>query len=94
MHLPKIPSLPSLGFPGTCPYITAIGATQVNPGKNVTDRESACQQVIFSGGGFSNYFPIPEYQKKAVNEYFENHKPAYADSIYNATGAVRISRVP
>jgi subtilase family serine protease len=46
-------------FPSTCPFITSIGATQVNPGAKVTDPESACEQVIFSGGGFSNYFGMP-----------------------------------
>ncbi|KAF8963500.1 peptidase S8/S53 domain-containing protein [Flammula alnicola] len=63
------------GFPSSCPYITAIGATQVNPGSN--------------WGGFSNYFPIPAYQKKAVGNYLKNHKPAYASSIYNSTGTSR-----
>ncbi|KAG6850203.1 hypothetical protein H0H93_016382 [Arthromyces matolae] len=41
----------------TCPYVTAVGATQVNPGSTVNDPEGACEQVIFSGGGFSNIFP-------------------------------------
>ena len=45
------------GFPVTCPFVTAVGATQVNPGKTVNDPEGACEQVIFSGGGFSNIFP-------------------------------------
>jgi tripeptidyl-peptidase-1 len=43
-------------FPVTCPFVTAVGATQVNPGKTVNDPEGACEQVIFSGGGFSNIF--------------------------------------
>jgi len=76
------------GFPSSCPYITSIGATQVNPGAKVTDPEGACEQVIYSGGGFSNYFPIPEYQKKAVGNYLKNHKPEYPADIYNATGMV------
>lgn len=45
------------GFPVTCPFVTAVGATQVNPGSTVNDPEGACEQVIFSGGGFSNIFP-------------------------------------
>ena len=45
------------GFPVTCPFVTAVGATQVNPGNPVTAPEGACEQVIFSGGGFSNIFP-------------------------------------
>ena len=39
-------------FPGTCPYILSVGATQVSPGKTVLDPESACETVIYSGGGF------------------------------------------
>lgn len=41
----------------SCPFVTAVGATQVNPGSTVNDPEGACEQVIFSGGGFSNIFP-------------------------------------
>lgn len=41
-------------FPSTCPFVTSVGATQVNPGSTVNDPEGACEQVIFSGGGFSN----------------------------------------
>jgi tripeptidyl-peptidase-1 len=46
-------------FPSTCPFITSVGATQVNPNATVFEPESACEQVIFSGGGFSNYFAVP-----------------------------------
>ena len=42
------------GFPVTCPFVTAVGATQINPRNPVTAPEGACEQVIFSGGGFSN----------------------------------------
>ncbi|OAX32243.1 subtilisin-like protein [Rhizopogon vinicolor AM-OR11-026] len=52
-------------FPGTCPYVTSIGATQVSPGQSVSDPENACEQIIYSSGGFSNYFGIPDYQKAA-----------------------------
>jgi len=55
----------------------------------VTDQESACEQVIFSGGGFSNYFAMPKYQSKAVENYLENHKPQdYGAEVWNATGNV------
>ena len=52
----------------------------MNPGSNVTDPEGACEQVIFSGGGFSNYFAIPSYQKTAVASYLKKYKPAYSYS--------------
>ncbi|KIK97958.1 hypothetical protein PAXRUDRAFT_135153 [Paxillus rubicundulus Ve08.2h10] len=77
------------GFPSTCPYITSVGATQVSPGNSVFDRESACEQVIYSGGGFSNNFAIPDYQKDAVSSYLKNHPPAYPSNIWNSTGMSR-----
>ncbi|KAJ6617128.1 subtilisin-like protein [Mycena sp. CBHHK59/15] len=76
-------------FPSTCPFVTAVGATQVNPGAKVTDPESACMQVIFSGGGFSNYFAVPDYQKGAVNEYLQKNPPPYGADVYNSTGGSR-----
>jgi tripeptidyl-peptidase-1 len=48
-------------FPGTCPYITSVGATQVLNGSTVRSPESASERVIFSGGGLSNVFPMPSY---------------------------------
>ncbi|KAF2083190.1 hypothetical protein K490DRAFT_70059 [Saccharata proteae CBS 121410] len=77
-------------FPGTCPYVTAVGATQVKPGTNViealatgTEPEMACETVIFSGGGFSNLFPMPSYQSNAVTRWFKNHPPPYGAERFN-----------
>jgi len=59
MHAPFHPD-----FPGDSPYITAVGGTDfVGPG---IGEETAWPS---SGGGFSNYFPIPDYQKDAVAAY-------------------------
>ncbi|KAJ7637005.1 subtilisin-like protein [Roridomyces roridus] len=77
------------GFPSTCPFVTSVGATQVNPGASVTEPESACEQVIFSGGGFSNYFAMPSYQQGAVTEYLSANPPPYASTVYNSTGKSR-----
>lgn len=44
-------------FPSTCPYITSVGATQVNPGSKVTDPEGACEQVSF-------FFVTPSFRTK------------------------------
>jgi tripeptidyl-peptidase-1 len=64
----------SPGWPQTCPYVTTVGATKVMPGKSVTDPEWAVNDnagqpfvnAFSSGGGFSNIYPIPAYQAKAV----------------------------
>ena len=78
------------GFPSTCPFVTSVGATQINLGNKYTDPEVACEEVIFSGGGFSNYFGIPDYQKKAVGQYLQDHKPTHFANIWNSTGIVRL----
>ncbi|KAI0123235.1 peptidase S8/S53 domain-containing protein [Xylariales sp. AK1849] len=53
----------------TCPYVLAVGATQLNHvSPNSTDYyESA---LSYSGGGFSNYFDAPLWQENAVSNYF------------------------
>ncbi|KAL8809289.1 MAG: hypothetical protein Q9200_003542 [Gallowayella weberi] len=71
------------GFPSTCPYITSIGATQIVPGASVTAPEKACETVIFSGGGFSNVFPLPSYQSSSVKSFFKNHPPPYGADRFN-----------
>jgi tripeptidyl-peptidase I len=77
------------GFPASCPYVTSVGATQVNQGAAITDVESAVSdpaENFYSGGGFSNYFAAPSYQASALKTYFADHKPPYAASVYNASG--------
>ncbi|KAI0357925.1 subtilisin-like protein [Trametes cingulata] len=73
-------------FPGGCPYVTSVGATQVVPGHKVTDPESAVFQRFPSGGGFSNVFPRAQFQEKAVANYLEKFPPGYAPNIFNASG--------
>merc|ERR1711874_849436 len=51
-------------FPGDSPYITTVGGTDFK-GSEIGE-ETAWQD---SGGGFSNYFGIPEYQKSFVATY-------------------------
>ncbi|KAF8158459.1 subtilisin-like protein [Crassisporium funariophilum] len=77
------------GFPVTCPFLTAVGATQVNPGSTVNDPEGACEQVIFSGGGFSNIFAIPSYQATAVGNFLTLHKPPFTAAQFNNSGKSR-----
>jgi tripeptidyl-peptidase-1 len=81
-------------FPPSCPYVTAVGATQVIPGKTVsipsfTQVEQACETVIYSGGGFSNVFSMPDYQKSAVSSWYKNYKPVYGADRYNNSQTVR-----
>ncbi|KAH9816761.1 putative aorsin endoprotease precursor [Melampsora americana] len=76
-------------FPGTCPYVTSIGATQLPTGKTVKDPEIACYTRIHSGGGFSNLFKLPKYQSRAVKTYFKTHPPPYNQSTFNSSRCTR-----
>ncbi|OBR08485.1 Pro-kumamolisin [Colletotrichum higginsianum IMI 349063] len=76
-------------FPGGCPWVTSVGATQVLEGSTVHTPESACQKAIFSGGGFSNIFAVPDYQKKMMDEYYATNAPPYGADRYNNSRTVR-----
>ena len=76
-------------FPVTCPFVTGVGATQINPGSTVNDPEGACEQVIFSGGGFSNFFEMPQYQAAAVKSFLTNHPPPFSEKQFNNSGVAR-----
>lgn len=61
----------NVGFPVTCPFVTTVGATQVNPGSSVKVPESAAidrVNAFSSSGGFSNVFATPKYQAQAVSK--------------------------
>ena len=75
-------------FPASCPFVVAVGATQINSGATVNDPESACERLILSGGGFSDIFPIPSYQKDAVTNFLKNHPPPYSAAQFNNSGKV------
>ncbi|OCK79883.1 hypothetical protein K432DRAFT_435096 [Lepidopterella palustris CBS 459.81] len=83
------------GFPATCPYVTAVGATQTKANANLahlpagTQPETACETVIYSGGGFSNVFPLPAYQAPAVTSWFKNNNVPYGADRFNNSGTTR-----
>lgn len=64
-------------FPVTCPYITAVGATYLPPGASAQGDNEVAVTRFPSGGGFSNIYAQPSYQKSAVNNYLTNHNPGY-----------------
>ena len=69
-------------FPGTCPYVTAVGGTQfVNP-------EAAWNA---SSGGFSFYFPTAWYQKEAVQTYLSKYISPATKEYYSSNGYVDFS---
>lgn len=66
--------------PVTCPFVTAVGATRMNPGSSVNDPESGFN---ISGGGFSRVFPRPSYQEGAVMNYLSKFTPNDAIDHFN-----------
>ena len=73
-------------FPSSSPWITSVGGSNVHRRGDVSTSESVWE---CSGGGFSDYFPSPTYQRDTMNTYFEtatreNKLPPR--QYYNATG--------
>jgi tripeptidyl-peptidase-1 len=64
-------------FPGANPYVLSVGATQGL--EQSYKRERACQSdtngMITTGGGFSNHYPRPSWQTKAVTNYLRLRAP-------------------
>ena len=67
-------------WPASSPYVTAVGATYSN---SESDAETS---VSFSGGGFSNYFGTPAWQKPAVQAYLSSGATLPKSHFFNATG--------
>lgn len=71
-------------FPSNCPYVTSVGATQQLE-KDPRKGERAVAR-FGSGGGFSNIFPAPSWQKKQAKHYVDCYAPKYGDDVFNSTG--------
>ncbi|KAI5248026.1 subtilisin-like protein [Aureobasidium subglaciale] len=68
-------------FPSTCPYVTSVGATMDFKPEVVAYHSSG----YASGGGFSDIFPRPAYQDKAVKAYLKTIGSRDAE-YFNASG--------
>jgi len=69
-------------FPASSPYITAVGGTDFLT--NDIGDETAWEE---GGGGFSNTFSPPDYQKAAVQGYLNNPDAKLPPSkMWNASG--------
>jgi len=68
-------------FPTSCPYITSVGGTKFIPEVVATDSRNG----YVSGGGFSNYFPRPDYQDSVVPDYVKSLGTQFS-GLYNTTG--------
>ncbi|TKA81720.1 hypothetical protein B0A49_00609 [Cryomyces minteri] len=72
--------LPS--FPSTCPYVTSVGGTKAFAPEVVA---YDARNGFAPGGGFSNYFPQPWWQTRAVDAYVTGLAGRH-DGLYNKTG--------
>ncbi|KAH9037064.1 subtilisin-like protein [Lactarius pseudohatsudake] len=63
-------------FPAACPWVTVVGGS--------TDYEPEVA-AEFSGGGFSDHFERPLYQRRTVPTFLENLGSRY-QGLYNASG--------
>jgi len=68
-------------YPAACPWVTSVGGTSGGEGR-FDNSESVWSD---SGGGFSNYFSQPDYQKDAVQTYF-NRAELPPQRRWNKTG--------
>ncbi|KAF4322988.1 hypothetical protein BBO99_00001076 [Phytophthora kernoviae] len=84
-------------WPSSSPYITTVGATmlltkaqQASKPFFRTNEEVICSVenggIITSGGGFSNIYPIPEYQRSAVERYLTTRDIPTRPDFFNASG--------
>ncbi|KAH8679313.1 putative alkaline serine protease AorO [Ilyonectria robusta] len=62
--------------PSSCPYVTAVGSTYLPKGSSIGGAEVATDSFS-SGGGFSNIWTMPAYQKSAVDSFFASHDPGF-----------------
>lgn len=62
-------------YPADCPWITAVGGT---------DGTSPERAWSGSGGGFSNVFPMPDWQRDVVSGWLQNN--GGNDQRFNHTG--------
>jgi len=63
-------------FPATCPWVTSVGATRgINPEK----------AMGFSQGGFSDHYPRPIWQDRAIPSYLAQIGNTYS-RYFNASG--------
>ncbi|KAG6977701.1 hypothetical protein JG688_00000060 [Phytophthora aleatoria] len=84
-------------WPSSSPYITTVGATMLLTKAQQaakpffrTKEEVICSVenggIITSGGGFSNIYAIPEYQRTAVERYLATRNIPTTPGFFNASG--------
>lgn len=68
---------------------TLIGNDTDSGERAVSKPGTGPANAYYSGGGFSNIFPVPSYQASAVKKFMKNYAPNYGPNVYNDTGKAR-----
>ncbi|KAH8897744.1 subtilisin-like protein [Thozetella sp. PMI_491] len=77
------------GFPTTCPYLLTVGSTELNrvdPNAPPTPYEKLDEVATTSfpsGGGFSNIYGVADYQRSAVQAYWDEVQESLPFSGYH-----------
>jgi tripeptidyl-peptidase I len=69
-------------FPAASPYVTAVGGTDFATATTIGDEKA----WVDGGGGFSDTFGIPSYQKAAVENYIKTATGLPPQTYWNSTG--------
>ena len=64
---------------------------QINPGDKTETSVAEAEYGYYSGGGFSNYWPTPDYQQSTIANYLKKTPPpynltSYGNPYFNASG--------
>lgn len=83
-------------WPSSSPYITTVGATMQLHASDFgapffsTSEEVICSSevggIITTGGGFSNVYPMPDYQREQVDAYLSKARIPTTPGFFNASG--------
>jgi tripeptidyl-peptidase-1 len=80
----------------TCPWVTTVGGTEIPYETDILNKTQPSEigwhvtPTFGGGGGFSNYYKMPAYQKKAVEGYLDTANLSFASysQFANASGYV------
>lgn len=68
-------------FPASCPYITSMGGTSFEGGREVVADFSKYSNAQSPGGGYSNAFTAPDYNKAVTTAYARSLSSAQSSRL-------------
>ncbi|TGJ88447.1 hypothetical protein E0Z10_g268 [Xylaria hypoxylon] len=87
-------------FLATCPYILSVGSTYLPTNRTAGQDEEVATSRFRSGGGFSNIYDAPEWQRETVEKYisranlsFEGYEGGGTNYSNAKAGVGRFNRI-